>query len=57
MGGQTLGKILGGGQSASRPNGANFQKWEDLHIFWLHGWKELKNLIHKVYVSFFLTLI
>ena len=26
MGGQTLGKILGGGQSASRPNGTNFSE-------------------------------
>ena len=57
MGGQTLGKILGGGNQRHARTVRFFQKWEDLHIFWLHGWKELKNLIHKVYVSFFLTLI
>ena len=57
MGGQTLGKILGGGNQRHARTVRISQKWEDLHIFLLHGLKELKNLIHKVYVIFFLILI
>ncbi len=43
MGGQTLGKILGGGNQRHAQTVRISQKWEDLHMFWLHGWKELKH--------------